>query len=256
MLCSRILLKQTSNVNSFAANSDRVYPYLKLAKNKITEDPKELFQLKGFRSPVLVGFHGTNLDAVKQLLKTGYLPAGKVYFEHLPGQGFGKPALYMTAISSRVPRNLIVAIRDSHSEFQYHDFLHHQMSLETAWNSARIYAQILAEDSNFLKYANMNFNDENRHRMATLEFDSDGMPNRNHPWPIKLQKKYLEYLEQIRDQKSGIILGIHKSIFKELTVIFDGDEGLRIELPPEGLVLKYIYSIIPIGLEEKNFFLK
>lgn len=241
----------------------KAYPFFRAAERKLEHAPEILTQLKGFRSPSLVGFHGTNLEAVKQLLRTGYLPAGQVYFKHLAAVGHNKPALYMAQISSRVPKKLTVALPKSHpmhgpwdtSGFaRYHDFQLHQMSLKSAWDSALIYSKILTGDSNFLKSVGLEFSDENRSLLAKIEFDYEREPSLDHPWPLDLQQKYIDDLDKNESQKLGIILGIHKSVFKDLHVLFDGDEGLRIELPSEGLALKYVYSIIPIGREERVFF--
>ncbi|HPI39280.1 MAG TPA: hypothetical protein PLJ21_00645 [Pseudobdellovibrionaceae bacterium] len=236
------------------------FPFIKYAKKKIQFEPSELNELKGYHSPLLVGFHGTTLESIKVLLQTGHLPPGHVRFDHLAPAGHGRPAIYMAPIIHRVPQNIKVILPRSNPSFKYqiqpmvyHDFLEHQMSLKKAWESARLYAEVLTEDINFLKSIGLDFTDKNREFLLLTQLDFDKETSPDHPWPIELQEKYIRYTKDVERLKSGVILGIHKSIFKELPVLFDGDEGLRIELPPEGLSIKYIYSIIPLG-ESENYF--
>ncbi|MGE4234413.1 MAG: hypothetical protein AB7F43_13895 [Bacteriovoracia bacterium] len=202
---------------------------------------KQVIELTKAADPTkrIGGYHGTSLEAIMELLKKGYLPAGKVTEQHL----------YLSVIDG-------------------------QESPEESKLSTKIYAKNAALDTYLLRAIGAKkFSLEARNRAGQL---IDYFPTKDHLSPHQLyeynrarafftgfyhitEKKLDSILkkitETIHDQRQGVLLTVSDQVLEDFPVSHGDDVGLDVKVKVgKGLPLKYIVKIEPLGPYEKKFF--
>lgn len=210
---------------------------------------------QGLDSPDIIALHGTSLEALSELIKSGRLPSGKTE----GGVGY----LYFFRLDVPVPE----------------DFLNGETPEENIQGGVKMYAKDLAYEASLCRILGLDFNEDreflemlerirSQHELRSIAGRGEELVEAHLLNGSKHQDIIAGYIEKygfpaIKSafgesiERKGIIIGLNKEIlnhnpqsaYQELD-----DEGWRINLP-EGIPLEYISGLEPIGQPEYDFFI-
>ena len=212
----------------------------------------DLFE-QGLDSPDIMAYHGTSLEAINELIKTGKLPSGKT------DGGIGY--LYFFRLDHPVPK----------------EWLNGETEQENIMGGAKMYAKDLAHETSMCRILGLDINQDHDFLSAMERIFWQYQNRINVGRSSELEEKYLrendendilaKYIDQYgfpaikaafdeSFQRQGIIIGINQKIlahdvqsaYEELN-----DEGWRANLP-DGLPLEYISGLEPVGQPEYEYF--
>ena len=229
-----------------------------MVDEEIAERERRLVSLfeSGLDSPDIMAYHGTSLEALQELIKTGNLPTGKTE----GGIGY----LYFFRLDMPVPEN----------------FLFGETEEESSEGGAKMYAESLAYEASLCRILGLDIRNEREFLEAMdhilFQYQSRAVTGRsttlteghllNGSQYDDILSKYLDeygfpcikaaFDESIK--RKGVIIGINQKILNHdpQSAYEDlDDEGWRVNLP-EGLPLEYISGLEPVGQPEYEVFEK
>ncbi len=229
-------------------------PEAELNENEIKEREKKIADLfeQGLDSPDIMAYHGTSLEAINELIKTGYLPTGKI-------EG-GIDYLYFFRLDKPVPESWL----DGETEKEHIQRRIEMYARDLAFEASlcRTLGLDFSKDKQFLDaMGSVAFQHQIRVEIGRDELKEEHLRNSSHFDAI------IEYLNRFGfpaikaafDEsfgREGVIIGINSEILKnDPQSAYDelDDEGWRANLP-KGLPLEYISGIEPIGQPEYGYF--
>jgi hypothetical protein len=180
----------------------------------------------------IVAYHGTSIETVKNLLRTGYLP---------PDIRATKKGFFVAPI---------VTTKDSNGRTV------RRFSDKAAIKTTGVFARSAARGAEFFRLLDL---DHDSILKIKAEFDN--------LWPITLAdedaissfahnlnmpiENVANALRSSRDH-AGVTLALNKRIFEDFKTEADGQNGIFVEVT-SGLSLDYIVGIQPLGEEEWEF---
>ncbi|OGK26130.1 hypothetical protein A3D80_01510 [Candidatus Roizmanbacteria bacterium RIFCSPHIGHO2_02_FULL_40_13b] len=187
-----------------------------------------------------IGYHGTSLETVKTLLRTGNLPGSFLEYPdpHLPKKG----DIYFAPLAGKIPPGVTPR--------------HVFQTPQESFDEAEVYANLNSRDVRVLRQLGLDPYDP-RYAIWGEEIlsPSKGLRNlKTAPPPInELTEEQVEAVYVADEQYKGFVLGLDESIVKDRTVsVGESGDDLRISTMG-GLPLDAITEIYPLGAEEENF---
>lgn len=203
----------------------------------------ELFE-SGMNAKDIIGYHGTSLESIEFLAKSGHLPGG--LFSHA-----GQEGKYLYFFPKK-------------SEFLHHPSASEFREEKSLVSEAADYAESIAGSHCLLKRLGLDIGDREldpmaRNLVSNIPADVWNPTTERDHFLNNLGIKKTDLDEALDDarKRKGVVLALNKTILTSHTLSGgDPTEGdLRI-LIPEGLSLDYISGLEPIGQVEWEYFEK
>lgn len=185
-----------------------------------------------------VGFHGTSLDAVQIMMQTGYLPTGvgemnegAIYFNPLPS------TLRASNWKCDLPRSEQDAIenaKDYAGLLGRGHWVAHRAGAQDFNSAVSVCREAIVVESTIRDFP----------KHFGEEWSRSGLD----------QSTLCHFISQSSSVK-GVLLYLNPTVYHDFRVCeaISGDQGFRI-MAPEGLPLRCISGIVPLGAYEKDFF--
>lgn len=206
------------------------------------------FATRSTLDETVVAFHGTSESALRQLLRTGFLPPGNVRRPTLPPELNYRPNIYVAEVGRYSQAGIPTYGGPKVDTLGV-------MSADRAFEEAAVYAGIASLLREGLpKRLGIPINWRSRDYYFEVEDKEPSVFSELKAlYKIRRQDALRAFREIDRIHSSGrpagVVLALDSALYRDFDLCRCGDDGLRVHLPPEGLALKYIKQIIPLSRE-------